>query len=58
MVENLASVSDFAESGTIQDFSTNMKDEVQKQCLLQMVELHRKNFPDCNRHFGSSLSVL
>ena len=49
MVENLASVSDFAESGTIQDFSTNMKDEVQKQCLLQMVELHRKNFPDCNR---------
>ena len=28
-----------------------MKDEVQKQCLLQMAELHRKNFPDCNRHW-------
>jgi hypothetical protein len=48
-VSNLACVNDCAERGValIQDFNARAKDEVQKQYLLQVIELHRKNFKGC-----------
>jgi hypothetical protein len=47
-VNNLACVNDCAERGVarIQDFNGRAKDEVEKQYLLQVIELHKKNlFP-------------
>ena len=43
---HLACVNDVAERGIqlIQQFNRSSKDEVQKQCLLQVVEQHRKHF--------------
>ena len=43
---NLACVNDVAERGIqlIQQFNRSSKDEAQKQCLLQVVEQHRKHF--------------
>lgn len=46
VVSNIPSVNDCAERGValIQEFNETSKDESQKQCLLQVVEKHRKEF--------------
>jgi hypothetical protein len=51
LVSNIPCVNDCAERGValIEDFNTTCVDEVQKQCLLQVVEQHRKEFGGCNR---------
>ena len=43
---NLVCINDVAERGIqlIQQFNRSSKDEAQKQCLLQVVEQHRKHF--------------
>ena len=49
--KNLICVNDVAEQGValIQDFNSATKNEEQKQFLLQVVEMHRKKFTNCNR---------
>lgn len=49
--KNLPCVNDVAEQAValIQDFNCSTKNEEQKQFLLQVVEMHRKNFIKCNR---------
>ena len=49
--KNLAWVNDVAEQAValIQEFNSATKNEEQKQFLLQVVEMHRKKFTECNR---------
>ncbi|GBN49446.1 hypothetical protein AVEN_270146-1 [Araneus ventricosus] len=49
--KNLVCVNDVAEHAIalIKDFICAAKNEEQKQFLLQVVEMHRKNFKQCNR---------
>ena len=51
LILNIPCVNDCAERGValIEDFNTTCLDESQKQCLLQVVEKHRKAFEGCNR---------
>lgn len=50
-IKNLPCVNDCAERGVslIETFNTAVKDEEQKQFMLQVVEKHRKQFVKCNR---------
>jgi len=52
LVNNLPCVNDCAERGValIQEFTACVKDEIQRQFLLQIVEKHRKDFKTCNRN--------
>lgn len=51
LINNLPCVNDSAERGValIQEFNASVKDEQQRQFLLQVVEKHRKDFKTCNR---------
>jgi hypothetical protein len=51
VVNNLPCVNDSAERGValMQDFNKSVKDEEQKQFLLQVTEKHRQDFKTCDR---------
>lgn len=56
-VKNCKVVNDIAERGIklISDFAHKTHDEDQRQCLLQVVESHRKQFPDFKKSTLSNL---
>ena len=52
LVSGISVINDFAERGValIQDYNQLLtKDEQQRQCLLQVVEWHRRHFPNANK---------
>jgi hypothetical protein len=49
VVNNLPYMNDGAERGVALDSNKSLKDEKQKQFLLQVIEEHRQDFRTCDR---------